>query len=456
MTSKRRILIAVLLILVIIAGGTAGYMLLEEYSFVEALFMSAITMSTVGYGEVRTLSETGRVFSICLIFSSFVGLAFAGHALGESLLEKVWSGRSEIKKMKKKISELRGHYIVCGFGRVGRAAVDHFVKTGVSFVIIESDPGHIADIKRMEYLFVEGDATRETVLMEAGIKRARGLLALVGSDPDNLFLVLTARELNPTLSIISRANDASAEKKIIRAGADSTISPFASAGRQVANDILAVTGQRIAIADVAALKDVAPRWITVQEGSSMAGVNIGDLSRQMGRKILGLRREGEDRIFPEDTMILRPGDMLLVMDEEKDGVDASASPAESGPKKVVIVDDNPVIVKLYTRLFQKAGFIPLAATDGRQGLDLILKEKPAAAVIDYMLPLLSGIEICRLVRDAGSCEETRLILFTADEQKETRQRALRAGADAVVVKSPEAGEVIETVLGILKDKRRAA
>jgi DNA-binding response OmpR family regulator len=160
-----------------------------------------------------------------------------------------------------------------------------------------------------------------------------------------------------------------------------------------------------------------------------------------------------DRIFPEENLHLRVGDMLLVLDEsqecEKEG---RQRPRE--PQRLVIVDDNPVIVKLYTRLFQKAGFTPLWAASGQDGLDLIIREKPVAAVIDYMMPGLSGIDICKKIREGGDCRDTRLILFTADDQPETRKRALEAGAEAVVVKSPEAGEVIETVIRILEHEEK--
>ena len=122
----------------------------------------------------------------------------------------------------------------------------------------------------------------------------------------------------------------------------------------------------------------------------------------------------------------------------------------SGRKKIVIVDDNPVILRLYTRLFQKAGFHPITATNGREGVDTIIREKPSAAVIDFMLPVLSGIEVCRQVRAAKTSLKTKLILFTADSNKETHKRALDAGTDAVVVKSSEASEVIETVVQMLR------
>ena len=448
MSSKRRIMIALILCLGVIGIGTAVYILIEDYTLLEGIYMSVITMATVGFGEVKPLSEAGRGFTIFFILIGFGSLAFAGHALGESLLEKVWSGRSEMKKMKKQISHLKSHYIICGVGRVGAAAAQYFREADADFVIIEANPDQCREIGEKGYLYIEGDATHETVLLEAGIKSAGGLLALLNSDPDNLFIVLTARELNPTLRIISRADEATSKKRILRAGADSVVSPFATAGEQIAGDMLVASG-KAQPTDYSPQPRLVPQWVTVQDGSSMLGETIRVVSDQMGREVIGLRRNSRDLIFPEPEMKLETADMLLVIDEDLNSEDKSAQrPPE--PRKVVIVDDNPVILKLYTRLFQKAGFYPLAAADGHEGLDLILQEKPVAGVIDFMLPVLSGIEVCRQVRATEACKGIKLILFTADDQPETRKRALEAGADEVVVKSPEASEVIETVIRILE------
>lgn len=332
--------------------------------------MSVITLTTVGFGEVKPLSGAGRGFTTFYILLGFGSLALAGRAIAESLIENVFSGQSEIKKMKKKISLLKAHFIICGFGRVGAASAEHFIKDGADFIVIENDHEQCHAIREKDYIFLEGDATSEAILLEAGIKSAKGLIALLNSDPKNLFIVLSARELNPTLQIISRVEDASSEKKILRAGADRVISPFAAAGRQIAGDILAAT-------------------------------------------------------------------------------EKTAHRSET--KKVVIVDDNPVILRLYTRLFQKAGFHPITAINGREGVDTIISEKPAAAVIDYMLPELSGIEVCRHIRTTQGCRGIKLIIFTADDQAKTKRRAIDAGADAVIIKSPEASEVIEAVVRIIKE-----
>ncbi len=441
---RSRMAIALMLCCAVIAAGTFGYVLIEDYSIGEGLYMSAITLSTVGFGEVKPLTPPGRLFTTGLILCSFLALAFAGHTIGQSLLENVWSGQTERKKMKKEIASLRNHYIVCGYGRVGAAAVSHFEELSSDFVIIESNETQVNILKEKEYLFLIGDATHEDVLEDAGIKRARGLLSLLNEDPDNLFVVLTAREMNPTLNIISRSNEASSGHKIIRAGADDVVSPFDSAGKKIASDILRTTGRLAPSHGVACGENLAPKWITVEEGSSMINQTIHDLSYEMQRAVVGLRRDGGDHLMPDPKTVLLDGDQIMVLDE---GIDERVEPYPShrNAKRLVIIDDNPVIVKLYTRLFQKAGFSPMTANNGQDGLDLILKTEPNVAVIDYDLPAMSGIEVCNNVRRQLNGSHIKLIMFTADKSPETRESALEAGADAVVVKSSDASEVIRTV-----------
>ncbi|MEN8257248.1 MAG: NAD-binding protein [Thermodesulfobacteriota bacterium] len=438
-----RLTIAIIYCLGIICFGTAGYMTLEGYNFLEALYMTVITITTVGFGEVIPLSASGRIFTVVLIIIGLIGLAYAGHSIAESLLEQMWSRNSEIKKMQTRIGRLQKHYIICGYGRVGQAAAHYFSKLGIPIVIIEFSDEACEKIKEHDLPYVQGDATLDENLLNAGIKRASGLLALLHSDPLNLFTTLTARELNPTLRIISRSAEFSAEQKILKAGADSVVCPHVTAGKHIAENILSATGHMPE--KIAQPITIQPQWVKIKEGSSMADKLIGELAAKMGREIIGLRRGDQDFIYPDPVSVLKVGDKILILEEggqEEELVEAT-------PQKIVIVDDNPVIVHLYARLFQKAGFIPLTASDGEQGLAMILEEKPDAAVIDFMLPELSGIEVVEKVRKVLPYP-IKLIVFTANEQDKTRKDALAAGADQVVVKSPEAAEVIDTVVQLIR------
>ena len=184
-------------------------------------------------------------------------------------------------------------------------------------------------------------------------------------------------------------------------------------------------------------------WVAIHEGSALAGASIGQIAAQMGREIVGLRRAAVDRLQPADETPVLAGDRLLIVSERVPSDPATQLPA--APKKIVIVNDNPVIVRLYVRLFQQAGYLPFTADSGDSGLALILNEKPAAAVVDFMLPKISGLEVCRRVRQAFPDESVKLVVFTADDTRQLREKCLQAGADEVIVKSAELSEIVGVV-----------
>ncbi len=450
MTSRQRFFVASLLCFSVLVMGTAGYMVLEGYSLTDGLYMTVITISTVGFGEVRPLGPGGRAFTSFLIAAGFAVIGFLGHALGESFLERIASASSERKRMKKLISELKGHYIICGCGRVGIAAAEHFEKSGKDFVVIDSAASRKDLLEARELLHLVGDATSEELLNEARIKTARGLIAVLPSDPDNLFITLTARELNPTLHIIARAEEASSERKLLRAGADNVISPFATAGRQIASNMLVATGDSREIENVCTftLPDVTSQWVLVQEGSSMAGHTVETVAAEMSRKIVGLRRKETDSLDPHPDFRIEEGDMLLVIEERQAEEEKPQGPSRM--RRVAVVDDNPVILGLYTRLVQRAGFVPMGASDGSEALGLIRKEKPDAVVIGAKLPIINGLEVCRRVRADDSLRDVRLVLFTDQDTPESRKRAKEIGVNAYVVKTADAAKLIETLLNLFQ------
>ncbi len=443
MKSQRRIVIALGLTLFFLGIGTFGYVEIEDYSILEAFYMTVITISTVGFGEINPLSEGGRVFTIFLILSGVGSLAFAAHAFTESMIERAANPKIRQRAMQRKIRNLNGHYIICGHGRVGASAADYFHKIGKEFVVLEKSKEHLEFLEQQGYHYVEGDATHEDTLLEAGIKSAGGLLALLDSDPENLFTVLTAREMNPTLHIIARTEVASSESRILRAGADSVISPYASAGRRVAGRIIKDTEQESRERRTPEAKGESQlKWITVTDETGLASHAILSANTLVKGTIMGIRRDGKDILQPSPDFQLAMGDELLVA-FLRARLPGTKKPEQ--PKKIVLVDDNPVIRRLYTRLFQKAGFNILTAENGTEGYEMILAEEPDAAVIDYHLPDITGLEICRQIREDENGIKIMLFLFTADELDSTKQKALATGVDTVVVKSPDAGEIVSIV-----------
>ncbi len=447
MGHRKKILFGTLITLGFLAIGTVGYTLIEEFTLLDAFYMTVITISTVGFGEIHTLSESGRIFTIFLIIFGFGSIGFLAHAFTEAIVEQATSTNLGIKTMKNRIMQLDKHVIICGFGRVGEAAAEHFSAAGTDFVVIENDEEQLKFIKESDYHYLEGDATREDTLLAAGIKKASALLALLNSDPENLFAVLTARELNPTLQIIARAELATSESRMLRAGADSIISPYATAGRSVADKVLATTNKQVKESAADEPQNNELHWINVIEQPDLVGHVVETASTFLEGQILGIRRGKTDILMPEHNEKIEQGDKLLLGPHIHSETNEYNN--QHNLKKIVLVDDNPVILRLYTRLFQKAGFHVLKATTGLTGSSLILTEKPDAAVIDYILPDMSGIDVCRRLRDNRSLDSMKIFLFTANEEDEIRQSAIKAGVDMVVIKSPDASEIINTVRNCL-------
>ncbi len=444
MNSRRQIIFSLFVTLFFLVVGTVGYVTIEKYTPLEAIYMTIITISTVGYGEIHTLSDAGRIFTMFLLLFGVGSLAFAAHAFIESMIERASSPVRGIRIMEKKIDKLIRHTIICGHGRVGAAAAEHLAKAGKDFVVLENSTENCVILQAHGYLHLKGDATSEKVLIQAGIKNAGSLLALLDSDPDNLFTVLTARELNPTLHIVARSESTYAESKILRAGADSIISPYASAGRRVADKIMATTQKQhsgVSVTEVAS-PGFEPSWIEVDEKSGLAEHAVEAVSGLIAGQILGIRRDGKDILSPAPVSQVLLGDRLLVVSS---GIREQDETYAKQPRKIVLVDDNPVIRRLYTRLFQKAGFNIITASSGREGCELILREQPDGAVVDYLLGDITGLEVCKAVRESENGQKVKLFLFTADERTELREKAKKVGVDRVVLKSPEASEIVNFV-----------
>jgi voltage-gated potassium channel len=234
----RRLRNAGFILIGVIVAGTTGYKLIEGWSWFDSLYMTVITIATVGFQEVHKLSTAGRFFTIFLIAG---GVAGAGYTLGrivefmiEGYFSDIWGGRT----MKKRIDKLSDHYIVCGFGRVGEQVAREFKRTGAEFVVLDSNPDVQRFMDAEDVLYIQGDAADEDVLKEAGIERAKGLVSVVDSDADNVYVTLTARALRPDLFIIARSNSEKSAYKLKRAGANRVVSPYSLGGRRIASMVV--------------------------------------------------------------------------------------------------------------------------------------------------------------------------------------------------------------------------
>ncbi|MBK6987530.1 MAG: potassium channel family protein [Bacteroidetes bacterium] len=231
----KKLYVAIGLILSVLIIGIVGFIIIQDYDFIDALFMTIITIGTVGYGEVKALDDAGKLFMSFLIIISITTFAYAISVITRYVIEGEFQTYFRHYKVNKEIQKLKDHVIVCGYGRNGKQACDQLRSEKVKFVAIESNPQIIQDMQmEPDVLFIDGDATKDDVLLEAGLENAKALITALPSDAANVFVVLTARDRNPKLKIISRASDDGSEHKLKRAGADNVIMPDKIGGTHMA------------------------------------------------------------------------------------------------------------------------------------------------------------------------------------------------------------------------------
>ncbi|MFZ5755099.1 MAG: potassium channel family protein, partial [Bacillota bacterium] len=238
MSVYRKLILSIIIIGLLLLLGTLGYIFLEGWNTLDAFYMTVITISTVGFKEVGELSRAGRLFTVFLIFSSVGTVAYSFGSLIIFVLEGRFRILLKEKRMEKQISELNQHYIVCGAGQTGRNVIKELQKAKVPFVVIEKNPETVEELFAQNIPVIHGDATHDADLERAQIRRAKGVVSTLNNDADNVFTVLSCRQLNPRLYIVSRSIEASSEAKLMKAGADVTVSPNEIGGQRMAALVL--------------------------------------------------------------------------------------------------------------------------------------------------------------------------------------------------------------------------
>jgi voltage-gated potassium channel len=317
LTNLRGPRLAVLLLVGVLAGGTVGYMGIEGWSAWDAFYMTVTTVATVGFREVHPLSFGGQVFTILLIFSG-VGTAFyTVTLLATIIVEGGLHRRFEKRRVARMLEKITDHFILCGYGRIGSIIAAELHQQGVPLAVIERDPARVRAAIDKGWLAIEADASREEVLAHAGIHRARGLIAAVGTDAENVFTVLTARVMRPDLFIIARVESDDAEHKLRRAGADRVISPY-----QIGATHMVQTALRPAVVDFVQLAtsserlDLSMEQVHITDDSALANRSIVDagIRQKFGVIVVGIKRAGGSMEFnPPPEAVMRPGDELVVL-----------------------------------------------------------------------------------------------------------------------------------------------
>ena len=307
---------ALLVFFGLVTVGTVGYMIIERLSFWEALYMTVITVSTVGYREIVLPSRAGEIFTMIIIVSGLAAVVYVTTAVVDLLLEGRILELMGRRRVLRELQDISGHYVICGYGRVGRQIARECQARGTSVVVIEKETAVLEACLNDGFLAVKGDAAEESTLRDAGLERASGLVTALSSDADNLFVTMTARMIRPDIFIVGRCNSDETESKLYRAGADRAISPHNVGGRRMAALLLKpLVCDFLDVVTHGELVELTLEDITVEQGAAVVGRSIRDVlvDELKGIGILGLKRPKRDFVVnPSGETILDEGDILII------------------------------------------------------------------------------------------------------------------------------------------------
>lgn len=307
------------MICAVIVFGTAGYMAIEGWSFWDSFYMTVITLTTVGYREIHDMSLGGEIFTVVLLIGGVGTVLYALSAGAKVLIEGELQELYGRRRMEKKLENLKNHFIICGYGRMGKVIARELAQKRLPFVVIEKNEIAFDEEQKSQYLIVQGDATKDSLLKKVGIERAQCLISVLPTDAENLYVVLSARGLNPGLLIVARAGEEGSDQKLLRAGADRVVSPYHIGGLRIAHAVLKpAVVDFIEFATQSGNIDLQIEEITVQGGSAIAEHSLDQcgIGRDLGVIIVAIKRaNGEMDFSPNFRTVIQPGDKLIAVGE---------------------------------------------------------------------------------------------------------------------------------------------
>ncbi|MBF0450017.1 MAG: potassium channel protein [Candidatus Magnetomorum sp.] len=314
--------IIISLTIFVFAGGTVGFMIIEDWGFMDSFYMTVITIATVGFSEVHPLSHSGQMYTVFLIFTGVGFFAYVGSSLVQftidGRLKDMWGRR----RLDKQISKLKNHYIICGYGRIGRMLLQQLMVKISDIVVVEQDPNLLSVMEEDGITYVFGSSTEEKSLLKAGIKNAKGLVAVLGEDSDNVFLVLTARQLNPDLYIVARACREASKKTLLAAGADRVDSPYDVGAVRMAQAIIRPTVLNfLDYAFARKQSDIQMEEIKVHEASELVGCSLQEsgIRQKFNLILIAVQKTDGQMLFnPSSKTCLNEGDTVVALGQPDD------------------------------------------------------------------------------------------------------------------------------------------
>ena len=319
MAGTRHLIFSFSILILIVAAGTIGYMIIEGWQFIDALYMTVITISTVGFKEVNQVDLAGRIFTIFLVFSGVGFTLYVAAAVVQFMVEgriRIILGR---RRLDKKIDRLKNHYIICGYGRIGRVLCRHLKRADIDVAVIDKNPEQIPVMDEDGILYIAGEATDENILIKAGIKRAKGLVAALATDTDNVFLVLTARQLAPEILIMARSSQETAKIKLRAAGANFVESPYEMGAVSMAHRIIRPTVTSfLDLAFAHKRRDIQMEEIPVSSASELVNVQLKDsgIRQKYNLIIIAIKKsDGSMQFNPSFEAVIAPHDTVIAVGE---------------------------------------------------------------------------------------------------------------------------------------------
>jgi voltage-gated potassium channel len=308
-----------LLTLAVIFLGTLAFVLIEGWGVLDALYMTFITITTVGFGEVHPLSDHGKILTIVVLIAGVITISLWVGEITRFAVERQIGTTFRRRKMLNQIKKLKNHVIICGAGEAGRVIIREFLRSREKFVVIEKDPEVVHQLREMfpDLLLIEGDATKDEVLQEANIEQARGIISTLSADADNLFVTISAKTLNPGIQVVSRAIDSDTISKLYQVGADHVISPKITEGLRMASVMLRPSV--VSFLEVVTLGediDLYLEEVTIEKGAKLSGVTLAQaqIPQKIGLIVIAVKKsDGSFTYNPKSDTLLEAGDVLIVL-----------------------------------------------------------------------------------------------------------------------------------------------